>query len=205
MSSTMELITRIPSENGTCGFQGNSDLYGLGVRLGIYFQVFALILASFLGSMKRLRAFHLSNAALGIATFIVLINESVKKDIKGVEVATFTWTMVSLLVSMNYSAAGLGLGPLVVVRLSAATLVIYLTWFWYHGLDVLPRTDCRDEFVFCFAKVSLWHKYRTFSKVVFTISALGVALSKSFFTDALTFTQCSLVAQIYCITCPQVY
>jgi len=30
----------------TCGFEGNSDLYGLGLRIGLYIQYVALVLAN---------------------------------------------------------------------------------------------------------------------------------------------------------------
>jgi hypothetical protein len=30
----------------TCGFEGNPDLYGLGIRLGVYFQLFSSFLAN---------------------------------------------------------------------------------------------------------------------------------------------------------------
>lgn len=40
------LIPQQLDRRDPCGFEGNPDLYGLGIRLGIYFQLFSSFLAN---------------------------------------------------------------------------------------------------------------------------------------------------------------
>jgi hypothetical protein len=41
-------------------------------------------------------------------------------------------------------------------------LLALTTWFWFHGMDTLPRS-CRDDYAFFFKKVSIWHWFRKLS------------------------------------------
>ncbi|KAJ0130951.1 High-affinity glucose transporter ght2 [Fusarium oxysporum f. sp. albedinis] len=165
--------------DGNCGFQGNGDLYGLGVRLGLYIQLLTIgVVSSLLPKSLYSSYFINTNISLFASTWIIIIKESALRDISGVEINIF-----SIL-----AATQLGATILLVQRhmamlpaISMASILIniltsgYWTWFFWRGLDVLPRSACPDEYAFFFARVSLYDWFRTLSKV-FSVIALVSAV-----------------------------
>jgi hypothetical protein len=68
--------TKSSSHNRTCNFSGNPDLYGLGIRLGVYLQLCSTLLANhFLPEV--LRDAWDANAVFLLAIFIAIIKSSV--------------------------------------------------------------------------------------------------------------------------------
>ncbi|RYN23746.1 hypothetical protein AA0114_g12824 [Alternaria tenuissima] len=163
-------------EPSGCPLEGNSDLIGIGIRLGVYLLMFSSMFAKLLPPKYSGRLISLAIYVI-YAEFIVLIRETALGRIQGVEVAAFLWMIFAqfaFIIDLDRLNANFGLNYLTMVASTAFTF--YLAWFWYRGLDTLPRTSCADEYTWLFAKVSIYHWYRTFQKVLTTFLCITLGL-----------------------------
>ncbi|KAK3358162.1 hypothetical protein B0T25DRAFT_580084 [Lasiosphaeria hispida] len=149
-----------------CGFQGNNDLYGLGLRLGLYFNFLSTLTARFLLN-QEFKYQQGSILAYCAATFIAIAREAGLGTVHASEV----YIVASLLGPQFRPASQAtlrGVRPAVMQAVMIAAN-IFIGWFWFHGLDALPRVPCDDEWGFFFAKISLRGGFRTFSKVLWVV------------------------------------
>lgn len=169
-----------------CKFQGNSDIYGLGVRLGAYLQWMTLILSENLYEPAA-PASRETNSTFQVAMMagLLLIMTHFNRETKSIEgllalllcfaSAGITWLEAfsnwrrRSAEGSKRSAARAGF-----LLLGTATCAGGV-WFLFLGIDTLPRTPC-PETVFFFARVPLFGWYRTVLKVVFTACLAGSAL-----------------------------
>lgn len=80
-----------------CSFPGNSDLYGLGIRLGVYLQLFSTLLANaFLSRTNRDDA-HNTNAIIMIAIFAGMANATIRGDLNAVEIFVMSTLLTAFL------------------------------------------------------------------------------------------------------------
>lgn len=155
-----------------CAIKGNADLYGLGIRLSIYIQYLTILVAAVSG--RRLYS-KIRTAVLiyAVAILIVVFRNSISGDINALEVP-----IIQLLVLVQLSAVLptvwviSPVGWLIYLALAANSA--YFVWYWFRGLDNLKRSACADEYAWFFAKVSLYHWYRTFNKVFACFGIIGV-------------------------------
>ncbi|KAI1395246.1 hypothetical protein F4819DRAFT_202782 [Hypoxylon fuscum] len=153
-----------------CPIAGNPDLYGLGIRLGLYLQFLALVLAR--PSVKlAFKAINSSTIAFILANFIVLVRQSASRTIFAPEAYLLFFLLVPQLV-LNIVGTNLW-GGAIDTRGAIAVLLwgafcYYFSWFWWLGLDLLPLSGCDDEYGFFFTRVSLRGWFRTFNKVIWT-------------------------------------
>jgi hypothetical protein len=68
-----------------CRFIGNSDLYGLGIRIGFYLQWYSTILGSWIAP-SEVPPMRLSNSFFVAATFIALIIQVAKDNLTTAEI-----------------------------------------------------------------------------------------------------------------------
>jgi hypothetical protein len=74
-----EVRQNAPASMASCVLNGNSDLYGLGIRLGVYFQLISTLLANhFLAD--ALREAWDANTIFLLSIFIAIIKSSVSVD-----------------------------------------------------------------------------------------------------------------------------
>jgi len=169
-----------------CGLDGNPDLSGLGIRAAFYIQSVTFAVA---GEFLPAEAAYLHSSAIALllATFVVLVRETIMGSLPAPEVAVVMW-----LFSIQMFAAGrtlkdaVGTAAVADQARSMIHLVVlfsflgYATWFWFAGLDTLPRTAC-DEYGFFFSKVDLRGWFRTVNKVVFCIMLVPAGFLALFF------------------------
>src|SRR5690554_6146272 len=73
--------------NEACGYQGNGDLYGLGIRVGLYIQLLTIcMVSSVLPKSLHSSYFINTNISLFASTWIIIIKESILRNIAGVEI-----------------------------------------------------------------------------------------------------------------------
>jgi hypothetical protein len=89
--------------DGLCGFEGDSDLYGFGVRLGLYFQLFSTISVQFLSKESYSKYYRLSNVALLMSIIVVVLKQSAKRSIMGVEISFAIWIVSTTLYCVQFS------------------------------------------------------------------------------------------------------
>ncbi|KAI0844951.1 hypothetical protein F5Y00DRAFT_273435 [Daldinia vernicosa] len=161
-----------------CPIQGKPDLYGLGVRLGLYLQFIAIVLAR--PSVKpTFKAIAGSTVAFVLANFIVLVKESASRTLFAPEAyLLFLLLVPQLMVNIiNLDISRKHINPRSAITLLLwGSFCFYFSWFWWVGLDVLPASGCEDEFGFFFTKVSLRGWFRTFNKVLWTISDIAFVM-----------------------------
>lgn len=166
------------TEPVVCGFDGNPDLYGLGVRSGIYIQVVSFFLAAF--RLKKESAYLQSSAFVFLfAIFIALVRETANRTLRAPEAAILNWLVIFQLMGVvtlmtNAVSAGTVL-RLAMVGFIFPAYIGYNGWFWWVGIDVLPAPPpgC-DEYGYMFTKVNLRGWFHTLNKVVWTFALVMI-------------------------------
>ncbi|KAL9125609.1 MAG: hypothetical protein Q9217_005206 [Psora testacea] len=166
-----------------CGFTGNSDIYGLGIRLGVYLQwVAALISKQYLVSSRAgiMRELLDVNTIFSLAIFIatVVLSTDHGGSAHGVEILIMLHIYFGSTYIISYEQLlrgrhGQGLtffGVLATICITTG-MSAYAIYYWFHGLDLLPRTEC-GSFAFLFAKVRLEGPVKTFFKFAAVINMI---------------------------------
>jgi hypothetical protein len=82
-----------------CPLGGNTDLYGLGVRLGIYFQLFATIIANH-GLAVALQSAVDTNMIFLLAIFVAIIKSTAESQLATIEAFILLQIMLAFLLSV---------------------------------------------------------------------------------------------------------
>jgi hypothetical protein len=175
--------TSLQARDTVCGIPGNPDIYGLGIRLGLYLLWVATIF-----TYECLQD-EISNAidanlifffSISIATF-VLSTQSPKPYAEEIYIllVLFFGGFVSLAFPSklgSFSVFGFA------IRLYLfAGMASYAIWFWFGGMDGFRQQPCGSQ-AFLFAKVALFGHARTFFKIVSVVS-LVVPTGLMFFME----------------------
>lgn len=156
----------------SCGFSGNADVYGVGIRIGYYTQAMAVWFANFflLSEAAGLRAINnLFLFAMLVVALIYAFNASSTYAIDAFLLLKIGLSMglVSIMQSTRYSTRYLKISG---VRLIARTIVIN-AWmllnicFWWVGLDLMLKTPCGTH-AFFFVETNLYGWMRTAMKIL---------------------------------------
>lgn len=125
------------------------------------------------------KAITSSTIAFVLANFIVLVKESASRTLFAPEAyLLFLLLVPQLMVNMiniDLSREHINTRGIIALLLWGS-FCFYFSWFWWVGLDVLPMSGCEGEFGFFFTKVSLRGWFRTFNKVLWTISDIGFVI-----------------------------
>lgn len=180
---------RNDTQNGPnhCGFTGNSDLYGIGIRLGYYTQALSVWFANYfvLSEAKVLRSVNL---LFLVALFIALAWLSHQpQQTHAIEVFLLlrllfaTWYVGVLDRSRFSKKYGQKRIMRILIRECALLgMLSYAVWFAWVGLDRMEKTPC-GTWIFFAAKLNLYGAYRSAYKVL-SISALSFGTIKQFDT-----------------------
>ncbi|OCL02541.1 hypothetical protein AOQ84DRAFT_443296 [Glonium stellatum] len=181
-----------PLSEALCGFKGDDNMYGLGIRLGVYFQwVTTSISNNFVPEEAAMmrgvnNCFQLSTFA-GLM-YITLGRGSSQNS--GTLYAVEAFIVLLLCIGGVCSGRGLGnasedkaisttfadhrasrIGQIVRVLIAAAS-IYYGVWFVYIGMDDMAHPPC-SQIAFFFAPVDLYHWYHILLKVIFTLSGIA--------------------------------
>jgi hypothetical protein len=174
-----------------CGFDGDPDLYGLGIRVSLYIQLLTMCLIPMLGIPKYSRFFTSTGLCLFAATWIVILKESAARTTKGVELYFFSWLnlsqiiVVSILPMTSFDLRQMANAKNMMNMNLALTTILafitsYYTWFFWRGLDVLDRSGCENDYAFFFSKAPVYGWLRTLQKVIWTVALIGAAIREFF-------------------------
>ncbi len=162
-----------------CGFEGSSDLYGIGIRIGYYAQAISIWVANFfvLSEAKFLRAI---NTLFMFAMFIGLIfmsatpshTYSVEAYIT-IQIIFVIWFVGALDVS-KYSRKHwkFDFGRTVIKDGCIVGMMLYNAWYWWAGLDAMQKTPC-GTFGFFFSEVALDGWYRKANMILSILAISG--------------------------------
>lgn len=149
-----DTLTSIPSPatsfpQSECGFPGNNDIYGIGIRIGIYTQIIAVWFANYflLSQVQELRdAVSVFGVAILIVSILFAANPSSVYAVEAfVLLQILAWTcMMGVRAKSSYTSAQLGT---TVVRkflnegINLACLSLHV-WFWWVGVEKMKKTPC---------------------------------------------------------------
>ncbi|KAI1378295.1 hypothetical protein F4677DRAFT_390394 [Hypoxylon crocopeplum] len=171
-----------------CGFQGNSDIYGLGVRVGVYLQWSTSIFVENLHE-PAVESCRDANTTFQVAMLagLVLITSGPEQKANALEayitlLFCFASACIASLQAISAPRSGeptshskpgteravRGVGELIL----STAIFAYGVDLLYVGLGQLPRTTC-PEIGFFFWPVDLFAWNRTALKAIFTISLVG--------------------------------
>ncbi|KAK0645720.1 hypothetical protein B0T16DRAFT_411807 [Cercophora newfieldiana] len=175
-------VTVTPRNSSECTFQGNADIYGLGIRLGIYLQAFSITVATLFNQDSLLEKLSFGNGLFQFALTVGLLIETTKTDeFRAVEAAlvvllalcsSYQAPLKDTIKGFRESAASGELRQWIMrfaVPVSRAIveliLLVYSVWFWFVGLDRLAHSAECTTYAFFFARVDLYGWFRTLGKV----------------------------------------
>jgi len=166
----------------SCSFDGNTDMYGLGIRLGFYLQWYGAILANWFAPLE-VPSIRLTNTLFIFASFVALVLK--KDDLQVVEI---------YIILLLYFGSTLYILPVLVWRvltgfnsdydptrfshaphptqlynlldsLLLLAVMSFMIWFWTACVPELDNFIC-EEYGFIFTKVKLNNeKFRDFNLV----------------------------------------
>lgn len=174
----------LASRENDCGFDGNPDVYGLGIRLGVYCQAVALAITVCFRQTTSQRGVSYGNGIFQFAMTIGLCILSTKSDFQAVEA---TIVVLLALCSSIQNPFGEKIQPLsrpwtlkkvqywtwttglpIFRRGIELALFLYAIWLLFVGLDRLSHSNTCKSFAFFFAPVDLYGWFRTLAKVYIT-------------------------------------
>jgi hypothetical protein len=179
----------------SCKISGNGDIYGLGVRLGIYFQWVTSILVENV-YRAEIPATRAAGNCYQIAMLAGLIRISQYPSDEALALEGYI-VLLFCFVGVWASSIGLqgrfskrsgpgeppserrnrnqavGFGPLISMSLSTTTSA-YGTWFLFSGIHHMARKEEKcDEIIFFFSRVKLFGWALIILKVFFVMSLVG--------------------------------
>ncbi len=164
----------LAARDDSCAYDGNSDLYGVGVRVGLYAQWVATLLSTVFEPRSE-GALRTTNLIIQLAVFIGLCTESTRAPHPSAAVIT-----QFLLCGSLSSVTGDGVSHLDSVSGSArlffyTAFSAYGCWFWFTGVDAMRRgeddgsSNCQEFAFFGHTTFDGW--FRVLGKV---FSVLGL-------------------------------
>lgn len=162
--------------NEPCGFVGNADMYGIGVRYGFYLQWFATLLITIFSPSEE-ETLRIVNLTIQTSIFLGIAVQS-SSETNPVEPIIVLFLMCGSLSSLTFKGMGNWKHVSGVFRtLFYASLSAYGIWFWWVGLDKMMKVDAvgnRCVAIAFFGRAKVDGRFRTFGKV---ISIIGLVLS----------------------------
>jgi hypothetical protein len=128
-----------------CSLPGNQDLYGVGVRAGLYLQWLSTLLSTLLEPSDE-DLMRIINLLIQSAIFIGLMLLTSRSEIQVLDPVISIWLLFGALSSLS----GSGMNPLGrlsgLYRILLYTLVAgYACWFWFVGLEKLLQDAFQEN------------------------------------------------------------
>lgn len=144
---------------GSCVIFGDPDLYGLGVRIGIYCQWLATSIAN-IASEEEISAMYTVNMCFQAAILCGVVIATSNMTVSAVEVfitfpLCFGGFAATQIHGPSNSLKTTFFGLFAAYQLFGA-LAGFSAWFWWVGLDQLSRDSCPD-YAFFFTRLEIYH------------------------------------------------
>jgi len=177
-SSPSNILAHATAEP-TCGFEGNNDIYGIGIRIGIYAQILAVWFANYF-LLSEAQVLRDSVSIFSVAILIVtLIYASNPADVYAVEafvlLQILAWSCITgVRAKSSYSEATFSRGSFlrrVVCEIVNLVNICLHVWFWWAGLDHMKETPCGTWLMMYVVKTDLfgWARKVTMAMSLFVL------------------------------------
>ncbi|KAG9029305.1 hypothetical protein FS837_003596, partial [Tulasnella sp. UAMH 9824] len=181
LSSLVSPQRRADSDPQSCGFDGDNNTYGLGIRLGVYIQWFCTALCNFLGpskeeEAKNMRGINLCFQASVTGGLLYITITGGRSQGAGQLYAAEVWIMLYLCLG-GYLMSGFEYErntPNIqgVFQHFLNTLWgSYAIWFIFTGMDQMAHPPC-SHYSFFWTKVDMYHWSRVVYKILLIIIAV---------------------------------
>jgi hypothetical protein len=173
-----------PDNMSSCGFTGNTDMYGLGIRIGFYLKWYGTVLASWIAK-SEVPAMRLSNSFFVSATFLALLIQTVRNTLKPVEiyivllltfggylwfVPLYIWRLITGCTPewdpTRYPRMRTGEVFSAFNFLLLVSVSVFQLWFWFDGVRSVGQDGC-GEYGFFFSKLMLNSKGFIAANIIF--------------------------------------
>lgn len=174
----------------SCNYTGNSDMYGLGIRIGFYLQWYGTIIATWLAE-SEVPGLRLANSFFIGATFLAMIIQTSTKTVQPLD----TYITLLLTYGSYYTYVPIYLWRLVTgcspfwdpsrwPRVPPTTLYTILNlwllmavscfqmWFWTTGIKIMAKDSGCQEYGFFFTMVPLDSDLSVATNILFTLALL---------------------------------
>ena len=158
--------------NTTCGFQGNSDIYGVGIRIGYYTQALTAWFSNFFVLREANDVRAVKNLFLLALVIAIIIYARNAPNVYAIETFLlmqigFCLGSISIMDSTRYSSKYIKASK---ERLALKLILLnvgltYNLYFWWFGLDEMKSTPC-GTYAFYFARANIYGKMRTAMKIL---------------------------------------
>ncbi|KNG50787.1 beta-ketoacyl synthase [Stemphylium lycopersici] len=166
-SSTPTILSPLlnhATSDPTCGFEGNDDIYGIGIRIGVYSQLIAVWFSNYflLSEVQVLRdSVTIFSVAILIVAFIFASNPSEVYAVEAfVLLMILAWgCLMGVCPNSSYSKAVFSRGSLlrmVVCEIVNLMNIALQVWFWWTGLDYMKKTPCGTWLMMYVVKTNLF-------------------------------------------------
>lgn len=158
-----------------CGFEGNNDIYGIGIRIGIYAQILAVWFANYF-LFSEAQVLRDSVSILSVALLIVaLIYAANPQDVYAVEgfvlLQILAWSCImGVRAKSSYNKGIFSRGSLlrkVVCEIVNLVNIGLHVWFWWAGVVQMKETPCGTYIMMYVLKTGMFGWAR---KVMMTMS-----------------------------------
>lgn len=180
-----------PSANSTdpywtqCGFNGDQDMYGLGIRIGYYVQWVATVFGAYYTPKIVSSAFE-ANAIFNIGMLAGLVYSTMRRTnmfvVEPVMVLGFSigGAIVGVLDPKNVhdpkslKSLRARLVHLCGTGALSLPLLIYWTWYSFYGMDIMLDNHCA-RYTFFLVKIHIWAPwFRYFMKIATVMALVGL-------------------------------
>ncbi|RPB26739.1 hypothetical protein L211DRAFT_835076 [Terfezia boudieri ATCC MYA-4762] len=168
-----------------CGFDGDQDMYGLGIRIGYYVQWIATVLGAYYTPQIVSSAFE-ANAIFNIGMLAGLVYSTMRRNnmfvVEPVMVLGFSigGAIVGLLDPKNvHNPKSLKSLRARLVHLCGTgalslPLLTYWTWYSFYGMSTMQYNHCA-RYTFFIVKIDIWSPwFRYFMRIATIISLVGL-------------------------------
>jgi hypothetical protein len=165
-----------------CRVNADTDILGLGVRLGIYFQLISNVYIAFIHPEEAAGSLPTNNMFM-TAIFVSLLYSIVQNNLPSGAIVCALWIVLldlpiiipTIITAAVTSRSGIVLSywTVSVTLLRLVAFNIFNTWFWFRGLDHENQTQCQEPRVFFFANLSALGGIRTYYKVNMVLNCLA--------------------------------
>jgi hypothetical protein len=160
-------------QSADCAIDGDADILGIGVRLGVYFQLASSFVIAFVRPEEAIVAIPTTNMLM-TGIFIALLHSMSQNTITSSELICALWMIVldfpfvmpllSVVGAQYFSCWSVG-----VILLRWSAFVGLNAWYWFSGLTTIEQ--CPPPRVFFFANLSAIGNIRTYFKIT---ACLGI-------------------------------
>ena len=151
----------------SCGFAGNSDLYGLGIRIGYYAQFVTVWMQSYLAT-RTSTAFRSVNTLFMLAMLVGLVvlskssgNDFAVEAFLLLQIVSVSYFLTPAQVSKSQRKTwDSDIDSTILTTCIYAFVTTYNIWFWWIGLDKLQRTPCGTFVLLFFFRFNMYGPIR---------------------------------------------